>query len=310
MKFDIKKYATVAALVSASAFLVSCDGDDGKDGSNGAPGAPGADGTVKNLPVKAPAAILLPLATMNGVVDNIQDLAIPAWSNGNNIVEGDEITINFLSSSFADITEEGDFDWSSPITYTIDPADDSKFTVEYQTKGGDPVTLNFDVEASKDYTLLGTFVGGAYPIIDTFALSALGGDGLTTANVDVVNAAYGNPPAGPKLQNTTSSEPLFTIPANVIAVTTDDDSVYVRTSTPATKQADVDGFVIPAPADPIVVVDGVVEATGPQITAEWQKIVVRLALEPNAYNGTFRIDMNPSQGGISDLDNWGLNGGN
>jgi hypothetical protein len=306
MKFDIKKYATVAAFVSVSAFMVSCDGDDGKDGSNG---APGADGTVKQLPVKAPAGILLPLATINGVVDNVQDAANPAWSNGDDIVAGDEITINFLSDKFADVTEEGDFDWSSPIAYTIDPADGTKFTVEYQTKGGDPVELKFTVKDSKDYTLLGTFSGGAYPVIDTFSLGALGGDGVVTDNALVVNNAMGTAEGGPKLLTTDSSEAVFTLPEDVIAVTLENDNVYVRTSS-GDQQADVDGFAIPEGGDPVIVVDGDVDPEGPQIDATWKQIKVRLDLLPDAYTGTFRLDMNPSQGGLANLANWGLNGGN
>lgn len=308
MKSKMNKYMTRGAMVACTAVLFSCEGDDG------APGAPGASGAVKDLPVAAPKVTQLPLSEIDAVVDQVNEKIAPKWLAGNSAVaRGDEFNINFLSEVFAEIQEPGGTNWQSQIDYDI--TGEKTFSVTYTRNGIIDLTVNFDVKASEDYTLVGTFTSEGVerrdldinadpakkltPDAGTGLTDLSKGGGTTALTLDKASFEYdvkdGEVVAGwdPNPNNGDAQDGLVFI--KKIGASTD---AALR----ASKAAEI---ALEAKGQNNVVVSKKNIVSG-VVSDKWTQVVHVGTDVPDAFSGTFRLDMNPSQGGVSEIDNDGL----
>lgn len=305
MKSKLNKYMTRGAMVACTSVLFSCSGDDG------APGAPGADGTVKTLPVAAPEETQLPLSEINAIVDTVD----PAFAGRlfwvsdptETIDIGEEFEIGFQSSTIADITEldAGTDALERSIVYQHS---DNEFSVEYfdvlaaDTTGANSIIIDFTVLDSQDYSLTGTFVssGISRPELNINADPA---DKIPVGTGDYADQAVGVAAQTTTLTSgaSTNVQTEYVVPVGVTVVgfasATGDSVVFVRQSAadPDLTRADVDAALA---AQPLVVNDGVV-VTGAVSATAWTRVVEAGEIVDDAFSGTFRLDMDPSQGSMN-----------
>lgn len=309
MKSKMNKYLTRGAMVACTAVLFSCDGDDGSDG---AAGAPGADGSVKDLPVAAPEITQLPLAEINAIVDEVN----PAFagrlfwvSDPTEAVEiGEEFEIGFQSSTIADIHEldAGTGPFETSIVYQHS---DTEFSVEYfdvldaDTTGANSIIIDFTVLDSEDYTLTGTFVSSG------ISRPELNINSDPAEQIAVGTGDYSSQAVGVAAQTTTLTSGAgtgvkteYVVPVGVTAVgfastTGGDSEVFVRTiaGDDSLTRADVD---LDLAAEPLVVNDGQI-VSGAVSADEWTRVVEAGEIVDDAFSGTFRLDLDPSQGSMN-----------
>lgn len=313
MKNDINKYLSMAAIIAGSAFMVSCDGSDGSDGSDG------VDGISGDLPVAAPTVGQIPLAELTAIVDTVAPPTgtIPAWSDTDPIQASDVLSINFQSTSFAEITEDGDFlggldgtnNNTAPITYTITA--ENQFVVTYENPANiaaginaDPVVATFTVESSDLFSLTGSFVSGATTLAQDLNINADPAESLPVpAGLGLTAAAIGGGATNLTTGTGIGLTSQFVVPADVIVVGNGDGEVFIRNViatdvlTGPAAAIDVTGVDFDAlDAAAGIIVENAAITGGGVITDTFQQISVFDGVVDEAISGTFRIDLSPSSG--------------
>jgi len=308
MKNEIKKYLSLGAIAAASTFMVACDGDDG---DNGATGATGESGATKDLAIAAPLATQIPLSRISAIVDTVTPGSSAAWSDAAIITPADKFTVDFDSVHFADIVENVTNapvnTTASPISYTV--TGEKTFTLVYGLGTGTEITVDFNVTDSEDYTLIGNFVSGASIRVQSLNINADPTNLATTTGAPVSTITSGAFGDGAGIAELTSGSGAtltsqFQLPDGVVAlavVNGPNGEVYVRNENAADDLAnnliDANAFDAAAVITEVKVENGVITAGA--IGPDWSKIVVVAGVEADAIAGTFRIDMDPSQGGFS-----------
>ncbi|MCC5788877.1 MAG: hypothetical protein JJT75_04530 [Opitutales bacterium] len=332
-----RKVAGIAALTATSAAFVACDGDTTNVN---------ASGEAADIEPIAPTETQLPLSTLNAVVDEVLTGSTASWSDGAAIEVGHRFRFNFLSASQIEIFEN--FTNGGPNAQTsyeyVEEADETEFSVIYQTENlsGTPgeIEINFTVLDSEGYTLIGTFLTGSQILVDTFALNVFGSDGIDIENSDLgntdnniaTNAGLGRTGANrPTITAGTGGNNQFAnIPEGALVVLLDDSSVWIIDASEVDVDDTNDEFdttVAPSLADAIdnydpttdlLLLDGTTGANdlSGELQTEydagdetaWRKIEITAGVEDDSVAGTFRLDMNPSQGGTGLLDTEGLSG--
>ncbi len=336
---EYKKYfASTLALMSAAA-LVSCDGDDVDvqqtspddlaqalaDAGIGDPEAlADALNGVGNLPVNAPAPILLPLSRISMIVEQISSPNIEATcqlgEDGPAVDFGQELTIDFESSEFADLyVNDSLFVNNGEVIGYVADVDGPNFSFSFRNPDGANSgsgnellrDISYTVLTSQDKTLVGTFTTGS-PICSPPSLNTFNYHDIAAPNN--ASAAFFSGANGDNIEVTNnSSGELFTLPTGTVIVRAGDDpqtgKVYVKLdpNDPTADDFDVDAA---NGLDQITYTEGSGGGVAPTVGTEFQELCVfSIHGQKCDFSGTFRLDMNPSQGGIDGIIVDGLNNG-
>lgn len=330
---SIMKQAGIASLAASMFALVGCDGDTNTNVN--------ASGEAADLKVAAPTVTQLPLSTLHAVVDDVVTGSTAVWSDGADIEIGDRFRFNFLSASQIEIEEKwnrlGGNSAQTDFQY-LPGATETEFSVAYNIfpLNGTPgtITIKFDVLDSEGYTLIGSFVTGSQILVRSFSLNAFGADNIAIVNDDADARAAGLGRAGsdrPSIRAGTGvTANTANIPDGALLVVLQDSSAWIIDASEVDVDSTADSFDVgastPSLASAVANYDPntdriLLDGTGSNLdlssalqaaydagtTTAWRKVEIQRGILEDSVTGTFRLDMNPSQGGVALIDSEGLN---